>query len=198
MELTNLNELAAALAKAQGEFSPVGVNRENTFFKSSYADLDAIIMATRPSLSKNGISFLQFTSFGEDGATILITRLLHSSGQFIDGKIRIIPDKNDVQSFGKVLTYHKRYAAMSILGVTSSSDMHDDDGNVAVAAPQERLAQWQISNISNALSGRTDIHSDLLKAYAIESVVDLDPRKYNLVMETIAKRKQNPKAVNNS
>ena len=193
-----INELAIAFAKAQGEYSPVGVNRENSFFKSSYADLDAIIAATRPALSKNGLSFLQFTTMDEAGRTVLVTRLLHASGQYIDGRIALAPEKNDVQSFGKCLTYHKRYAAMSLLGVCASQDPQDDDGSQPAQQQyvETRVAQWQLQNINNALTGRPDIHKDLLKSYNIESVEEVEARNYNKVMEAIARRKLTPKPVN--
>ena len=58
-----IGALAASLAKAQGEFTAIAKNRlvEITMktggkFKFKYADLDAIIEATRPALSKNGLA----------------------------------------------------------------------------------------------------------------------------------------------
>jgi hypothetical protein len=201
-DMEPLNELATALAKAQGEYTSVGGNRENTFFKSSYADMDAIIAATRPALSKYGLSFVQFTKVHEDGIPVLCTRLLHSSGQYIDGEIRVVPDKNDIQTFGKVLTYQKRYAAMAMLGVSKGSDADDDDGmsyqQSRPAIAKQALAPWQTGNLIKALEGNDLLRDRLLKAYSIETVEELDPSKYTSVMEAIARNKQSAKAVNNS
>ena len=50
-----INELAAALAAAQGEMQNAAMSAENPHFKSRYADLAAIRNATIPALSKNGL-----------------------------------------------------------------------------------------------------------------------------------------------
>ena len=50
------NELFAALAKAQAEFDIVGKNRSSHY--GGYADLEELIAATRPALTKYGLSIL--------------------------------------------------------------------------------------------------------------------------------------------
>lgn len=74
-----INELAAALAKAQGALSNPAKDRENPDFGSRYATLGAVIEATRGPLADNGLSLTQ-TVGGEGGgrAPLLRTRLLHS------------------------------------------------------------------------------------------------------------------------
>ena len=106
--------IATALAKAQGEYLTVYCNRENPYFKSNYADLDAILKAVRPALTKNGLSFIQQPRTDKDGSIMLHSILMHSSGQWIESRVRVVPPKNDAQSFGSTLSYQRRYAAMSI------------------------------------------------------------------------------------
>lgn len=127
-----INEFAVAFSKAQSEYSPVESNRQNPFFKSQYADLDAILRAVRTSLAKHGLAFYQFTKLSQ-GPTVLHTRLIHSSGQWIETRSRIIPPKNDQQSYGSTLSYQRRYSAMSILGITTSNEISDDDGEVLMS-----------------------------------------------------------------
>ena len=55
----NINELATALAKAQGEMKNAGKTSDNPFFKSKYADLAEILNAVREPLSKYGLSISQ-------------------------------------------------------------------------------------------------------------------------------------------
>ena len=54
-----IDQLATALAKAQSEMAVAAKNQKNPFFKSSYADFEAIINASRPSLCKYGLSVVQ-------------------------------------------------------------------------------------------------------------------------------------------
>ena len=86
--MSELNELAAALAKAQGEIEPAPRDADNPFFKSKYASLPAIREATREAFAKNGLSVVQMPSV-EGGHLLLRTILLHSSGQMLDcGRFR--------------------------------------------------------------------------------------------------------------
>jgi hypothetical protein len=131
-ESRETNEINAALAKAQGEFPKIGYNKENPYFKSQYVDLDTIVTSIRPALSKSGLSFTQQTKINEEGSTILHTRLRHASGQWIESRARILPPKNDPQSYASTLTYMKRYSLMSLIGITASNDASDDDAEVAM------------------------------------------------------------------
>jgi hypothetical protein len=128
----HINEIALALSKAQGEYLPVAQSRQNPFFKSQYADLDAYITAARPALTKHGLAFYQFTKLSPNGPTVLHTRLIHASGQWIESRSRIIPIKNDMQAYGSALSYQRRYSAMTLLGITSNNDPLDDDGEATI------------------------------------------------------------------
>ena len=122
----NIGQLAAALAKAQGQMKFAAKDANNPFFKSKYADLASVIEAIKVPLSANGIAFVQATDF-EDSAVIVETILLHESGEWISGKLRMQPTKNDPQGVGSAVTYAKRYGLQAIAGVPSD----DDDGNAA-------------------------------------------------------------------
>ena len=76
-----INELATALAKAQMQMKPAGMNADNPFFHSKYADLAAVWEACRKPLSDNGLSVVQGVEC--DTERYLETMLLHSSGQWI-------------------------------------------------------------------------------------------------------------------
>lgn len=118
-----INELAAALAKAQGEIKSAKKDTANTFFKSKYADLDAVWEAARVPLSKNGLSVIQTTDHSSTGTgLVLVTTLCHSSGQFIKGIYPIVPIKNDPQGQGSALSYGRRYALAAIVGITQADD----------------------------------------------------------------------------
>jgi len=121
----NINELAAALAKAQGQMGGAKKDSANPFFKSSYADLSSVVEAIKKPFSDNGLSYTQLTDYDDTEAVIIVTRLMHSSGQWIEGRLRMKPAKNDPQGIGSTITYARRYALQSLAGVPAE----DDDGN---------------------------------------------------------------------
>lgn len=122
-----INELAAALAKAQAEMRFASKANVNPHFKSKYADLASVIEAIRDPLSRNGLSHTQLCREGENGAVTVDTMLMHASGQFIASTMTMRPQKNDPQGVGSALTYARRYALQGICGLASD----DDDGNAA-------------------------------------------------------------------
>jgi hypothetical protein len=131
-ESIQLNELGAALAKAQAEMKPAIKDAQNPFFKSTYADLAACWDCCRQALTKNNLSVIQTTRFSEKG-TVLVTKLLHSSGQWIEGEYPIVPVKSDPQSLGSAITYARRYALMAIVGIAPE----EDDGEAAMDRKQD-------------------------------------------------------------
>lgn len=121
-----LNEIAGALAKAQGEMSNAILNKTNPHFKSKYADLAAIRDAVSPQLAKHGIALLQVIDADENGP-FLTTRLVHSSGQWIES-VHPLPQGAKPQEFGSSLTYARRYSLAAICGISAEED---DDANAA-------------------------------------------------------------------
>ena len=136
MKSEQINELAAALAKAQAEIKAVVKDAKNPFFKSSYATLNSVWDAIRQPLAKNGLSVTQLTSETEAG-TLLETYLLHSSGQWLQSEMLLRPNKNDVQGFGSALTYTRRYCLAAIVGAAPDDD---DDGQAATEGDSKPTA----------------------------------------------------------
>ncbi len=99
-----IGELASALAKAQGEFTPALKDSANPFFKSKYANLCSIVKCCQEPLSKHGLSYSHITQRFETG-WVLMTKLMHSSGQWIESMTPIITLKPDMQAFGSAITY---------------------------------------------------------------------------------------------
>ncbi len=135
-----INELAAALSKAQGEMKGAQKDAANPFFKSKYADLSSVVDAIREPFLNHGLSFTQTTRITEGGHMVLQTYLLHSSGQWMAADYPVKPVKDDPQGLGSALTYARRYSLQAISGVPSI----DDDGEAAMnrtAAPIQRPVQ---------------------------------------------------------
>ena len=121
-----LNELGAALAKAQAEIRGAPKDSANPFFKSRYADMASVIDASREALTKQGIAIVQ--SPRTEGAKVIVTTLmLHASGQWIEDDLAVEAKDAGAQSIGSAITYARRYAYQAISGVAPE----DDDGNAA-------------------------------------------------------------------
>ena len=52
----DIDQLAAALVAAQGEFAAVPKTADNPFFKSKYAPLSTVVEVTQPILAKHGLA----------------------------------------------------------------------------------------------------------------------------------------------
>ena len=124
---SEINELAGALSLAQGEMSPAKKGANNPFFKSKYADLAEVIEASRYPLSSNDLSIAQYC---EDG--YVVTQLMHSSGQWLRGRLRIQPKDNTPQGIGSALSYSRRYSLQMMICQASGAPEEDDDGEAAM------------------------------------------------------------------
>ena len=122
----DIKELASALCKAQAEMSGAKKKANNPFFKSKYANLEEIISCAKDALMNNGLSVAQFPVTSDMSAGVT-TLLMHSSGQWIEDTLLLKCSKQDPQGMGSAITYARRYAYQSVLGIPSE----DDDGNVA-------------------------------------------------------------------
>lgn len=133
-----INELAAALAKAQMEMKAAPKNSVNPAFKrpgettgTKYAALPDVIEASK-ALAKHGLAFVQPASVADDGAVTVETVLMHSSGQWLSERLSLRPQASTPQGFGSAMTYGRRYGLSSLVGIAADED---DDGNEASRKP---------------------------------------------------------------
>lgn len=123
-----IGKIAAALVKAQAAMDNALKDSSNPFFKSKFADLNAVREACIPALNANGITALQPT-VTQDGKAFVETLLLHESGEFISSLTEIISAKqNDPQAHGSGISYARRYGLQSFVNLGSE----DDDGERAM------------------------------------------------------------------
>ncbi len=126
-----INEISAALSKAQGEFSPLAKNTKGYNYK--YTELACLLTMVIPILSNNQLAFTQYMT--KDN--ILHTRISHSSGQWIESQFQIpMPSEKEfnetsgkktsyMQEIGCRRTYARRYEALAILGIHPEGDDTD-------------------------------------------------------------------------
>jgi len=125
----SIAKLAEALSKAQGELDDAKKDSENPHFKSRYADLAAVRKVTKPVLAKHGLSVVQVPVLCEQGPR-LETRLMHISGEWIEGELPLIFQQNNMQGLVSAITYARRTSLAAITGVAPVDE--DDDAEAAV------------------------------------------------------------------
>lgn len=135
LQSDSIAKLADALAKAQKAIKPAAKDSTNPHFGSKYADLASVWEACREPLADNGLALVQMPQAAE-GGTVLVTRLLHTSGEWIESVTPLlIGEKSTMQTLGSALTYARRYGLAAMVGVVADED---DDGNTATATPAAR------------------------------------------------------------
>jgi hypothetical protein len=87
---------------------------------------------------------MQRILLNDDGGQVLQTILAHSSGQWVESRMRLIPPKNDVQSMGSYITYLRRYMYSAIVGVVAADE--DDDGERTMERHRLELSKTNLNS----------------------------------------------------
>lgn len=183
----SLDALSKALAAAQGEMKNAVLNRVNPHFKNRYADLAAIRDAVVPALSKRGIAVTQFTDF-RDGNSVLVTRLMHESGQWIEGVYPLTQQTNP-QAMGSQLTYARRYTLSAIAGISADED---DDAEIATANKNEPTSAITADQVRTLRAAINEVEAEehlFVKYLKIDKLESLPAREFDRAMAALnAKR----------
>lgn len=173
-----INELAAALAKAQAAFTHVKKDKTARIemkaggaYTYRYADLGSTWDVARKALTDNGLSVVQAPSFN-DGWIELTTVLLHGSGQYISSAMKTRASENDVKSLGSAITYLRRYAFSAMTGLVADEDDDGDGSN----ASQPRAAQASPATNGNGGAAGKASEKQIKMLFAIWNKVGYDGR----------------------
>src|SRR5438876_9615248 len=135
----SIGTIAAALAKAQAELtnpekslvatirSPFPRENDRTF---RYASLASGLDIVRKSLGRHEIATFQTTAIDQDtGLVRLTTVLAHSSGEWVSSEWPVCPitDTASPQRMGAALTYARRYALFTLVGIAGEDDLATPD-----------------------------------------------------------------------
>jgi hypothetical protein len=154
----SIANLAAALAKAQGEL----VNPEKSLTATirsdggseqtfRYAPLSSGLDIARKTLGQHGIAVVQTTSTDHQAGMInLTTMLAHASGEWIasDWPVCSAAETSAPHRLGAALTYARRYALFTLVGIAGEDDMDAPD----LAAPASQGEPGVAKNGSGALN----------------------------------------------
>jgi hypothetical protein len=162
-----INEISAALAKAQGQIEGASKGKVNPAFKSKYADLASVWDACREPLSVNGIAVLQIPNETADGM-VLVTMLTHSSGQWFRSSYPVRPVQATPQGLGSALTYSRRYSLMAMVGIAPE----DDDGEAAMGRQQPANNQQTVQRPAQFDAAKQDAALKQSQERTAENLID--------------------------
>jgi len=123
----SIANLAKALSIVQGKLTYAVKDSANPFFKSKYADLESVWDACRSLLADNNLCVIQMPGNYFEGRMWLITKLCHSSGEWIEQEMSVPVAKQDAHGCLGAVTYMRRASLSAFIGIVQA----DDDGNTA-------------------------------------------------------------------
>jgi hypothetical protein len=149
----SVGALAAALAKAQAAIanpeksltativSPFPREGSRTF---RYAPLSTGLDLVRKCLGRHEIATVQATAIdGDSGLIRLTTTLVHASGEWVSSDWPVCPVSETAapHRLGAALTYARRYALFTLVGIAGEDDLDAPDLPVAGLSPEAQKAQ---------------------------------------------------------
>ena len=139
-----MKNIAQALAKFHKEMGTIQKDANNPFFKSKYAPLETILPAIKEPLEKAGLVFSQYPSCINNLPALTTVIYDVESGDYIESATPLILAKQDPQGVGSAITYMRRYALVSMLGLNCDED---DDGNKASGKKEDGKNIYQTEDI---------------------------------------------------
>jgi hypothetical protein len=139
-----IGAIAAALAKAQAQLvnpekSLVGTIRSDQWSGAErsfrYAPLSSGLDIVRKTLSQHAIATVQTTGIDERAGIVrLSTVLAHASGEWIASDWPVCAISETADRMGAALTYARRYALFTLVGIAGDDDIDAPDLNAPTAA----------------------------------------------------------------
>jgi len=191
-----IDELIKALSLAQGQYPKITFNRKDAYFEEEYADFDTIMSVIRPILSKSDLAVVQQQRVHTTGVTMLHTILMHSSGQWMESRNRIIPLKEGAIAYASELNFQKSHALRTLLGVTVTNDVTDDNAYVAMMPTRtmaekgtsinhsienlsrDTITKEQLEELEYELAEYEDLAKMILDQWRLQSLADMPKSKY--------------------
>jgi hypothetical protein len=198
----SIGTIAAALAKAQAQLvnpekslvatirSDVASGSERSF---RYAPLSSGLDIVRKTLSQYEIATVQTTSIDETAGIVrLSTVLAHASGEWIasDWPVCSIGETTAPHRMGAALTYARRYALFTLVGIAGEDDLDAPDLNTPTAptARAERPASKKIGRLNGGREPSTQrlTGGRSSKAASVHTKPILDPEASAALREQLA------------
>ena len=160
------------------------IEEKDTAQYGKFADLSTVLSTVNPALAANGLAVVHTTKVVE-GKNVLITNLLHTSGESITSEMLLPVNTggrgNPMHQEGGAITYCRRYSLLAILGLNAG--IPDNDGDFANPTADK------VTPINkNKAVGMPTILDDDTKKYYLRIVGDLivkDKKLYNTLADAL-------------
>jgi hypothetical protein len=178
--------IAAALAKAQAELTNPEKSLTATIRASNprdhdqtfrYAALSSGLDIVRKVLGGHEIATVQTTAIDKEAGLIrLTTTLAHSSGEWVSSEWPVCPTSETAapRRMGAALTYARRYALFTLVGIAGEDDLDAPDLNLSVEAVSQRDAARAAWRIQQGRRKPLSLSSRRLTADGAEAKADPD------------------------
>ena len=156
--------MGAAIVAAYAELGHVTKDARGNY--GTHATISGVLDAAKPILAKHGLAVMQTFGMFEPGFVSVETTLVHTSGEALNGGGLRMPAPNDPQKVGGAISYARRYALMTVLGLAAE----DDDGQSAsdaIAKENEPHPNSQrVADVMADMKNLTDTKKAELKQWA--------------------------------
>ena len=160
------------------------IEEKDTAQYGKFADLSTVLSTVNPALAANGLAVVHTTKVLE-GKNILITNLLHTSGESITSEM-LLPNNtggggNPMHKEGGAITYCRRYSLLAILGLNAG--IPDNDGDFANPTPDKVTP----INKNKAVGMPTILDTETKKYYLrlVGELIVKDPKLYNTLADAL-------------
>jgi len=178
-----LNELIAALSKAQGSF-PI-IKKTSKGYNYNFADLSEIMTSIQHILIENGLALVHQSS-----ASHLTTTLFHTSGQWMSTEFQLIINEkasnNATQARGSAITYAKRYNINSLLNLFFEQERDykppykQVQEDRAILGTEKKALHQAVKTL-----GDNEFIDKMCQRLGISNIFDIQYKNYNAVMRAI-------------
>lgn len=141
----SITGLTKALTKFQKTVPKITKNKTATVpmknggqYSYKYADLASIWDAIRTNLSDNGLAVIQSPTVQQTDPA-LTTVLMHESGEWVEDTMPLKITQDSPQGQGSAITYARRYALCSMLGIVADDDTDAQEHRVVNGVEKQRL-----------------------------------------------------------
>ncbi len=118
----SIKNIAPALLRAQRKMESAKKSASNPYFKSKYADLNAVLAVAKEALNSENV-FIAQPQVQIDGQEYIQTVLMHESGEFVSSDTKIeVAKASDPQALGSGTSYARRYGLQALVALESADD----------------------------------------------------------------------------
>jgi ERF superfamily protein len=187
--------LASALAKAQAELinpeksltATIRTGRSGEYERSfRYAPLSSGLDIVRKTLGQHEIATLQTTTIDQTAGMVnLTTTLAHASGEWIasDWPVCPIAETANPQRMGAALTYARRYALFTLVGIAGEDDL--DAPDLCDGPPSSSADSGALKDIQLRMPVRPPGNGRVQRGRKGEIPVTLDPEQSAALREKL-------------